>query len=457
MGLRKEAFKPLFFTQRYFDKFDESEPMNYQQAEQYLLQKLPMFQQVGEVAFKAGLERISMLCRALGNPQTQFKSIHIAGTNGKGSSSHYLAAILQAMGYRTGLTTSPHLKSFTERIKVNGQEIGQEDLANFVAQNQSLIEKSRASFFEVMIAMAFWYFAKKKVTIAIVETGLGGRLDATNIIQPLACLITNIGYDHQQFLGKTLAKIATEKAGIIKPQTPVIIGEKQPETEPVFIQRAKAQNAPIYFAQDYWQVLEAQRDQDFLNLCIQHKPSGETLTLQSALQGSYQEKNILGVLQTLQVLNERKLFFSTSTAWQTGCREVVKSTGLKGRWQVLQRSPLIIADTAHNLSGIVEVVKHIKTISYQKLHLVLGFMKDKDIEKILPIYPQDANFYFCKPALERAMSLEKIAAIATKLKLSFELIQDTNEALAKAKAMALPEDLIIVGGSTFVVAEIKEL
>ena len=431
--------------------------MHYKEAEQYLLQKLPMFQQVGGAAFKAGLERITTLCQAIGNPQKQFKSIHIAGTNGKGSSSHYLASVLQAAGYRTGLATSPHLKSFTERIKIDGNEISQEDLAYFLTQNKKLIEDTEASFFEVMIAMTFWYFAKKKVDIAIVETGLGGRLDATNIIEPLACLITNIGYDHQQFLGDTLDKIAKEKAGIIKHQKPVIISEKHPETQKVFLKKAQEQNAPIYFASDYWQVLDAKPDKEWIDLHIHHKSSGESFVLQSALQGVYQEKNILGVLQILQVLNETKLLESPRAAWQVGCREVVKSTGLKGRWQILQKSPIIIADTAHNINGIIEVIKQIHTLTFQKLHLVLGFMKDKDVEKILNLYPKDALFYFCQAQMERAMPLENLADIAKKLNLSFELIQDTNAALNKAKSAASPQDLIFVGGSTFVVAEIKEL
>lgn len=431
--------------------------MNYQQAQQYLLQRLPMFQQVGGAAFKAGLERITALCQALGNPQKQFDSIHIAGTNGKGSSSHYLASALQAAGYRTGLATSPHLKSFTERIKIDGNEISQEDLAYFLTQNKKLIEDTEVSFFEVMIAMTFWYFAKKKVDIAIIETGLGGRLDATNIIEPLACLITNIGYDHQQFLGDTLEKIAGEKAGIIKPKTPVIISEKQPETENVFLQKAQEQNAPIYFASDYWQIAKAKPNEEYMELEIYHKTSGKTLTMQSALQGTYQEKNILGVLQTLQVLNEKSLLKSSQLAWQAGCRDVIKNTGLKGRWQVLQKSPTIIADTAHNINGIREVVKQIQTLPFQKLHLILGFMKDKDVEKILNLYPKDAFFYFCQAQLERAMPLENLVSMAKKLNLSFELIQDTNEALSKAKSVASPQDLIFVGGSSFVVAEIKNL
>lgn len=431
--------------------------MKYQEAEKYLLERLPMFQNVGGIAFKAGLERITTLCEALGNPQKKFKSIHIAGTNGKGSSSHYLAAILQAEGYRVGLTTSPHLKSFTERIKINGQNIAEADLANFVSQNKTLIEQNQASFFEVIIAMAFWYFAEKKIDIAIIETGLGGRLDATSIIEPLACLITNIGYDHQPFLGNTLEQIAAEKAGIIKPQTPVIIGEKHPETEQVFLKKAQEKNAPIYFAQDYWQILEKGQEKEFLNLQIQHKSSKEILALKSALQGNYQEKNILGVLQTLQVLNKKDLLYSSFNSWQKGFREVIKTTGLKGRWQVLQNAPLVIADTAHNLNGIAEVVAQIRSIDYQKLHLVLGFMKDKDVEKVLQLYPKEAQFYFCKPNLERALALESLATIAEKLGLSFELIEDTNVALAQAKRLASPQDLILVGGSTFVVAEVAEL
>jgi dihydrofolate synthase/folylpolyglutamate synthase len=431
--------------------------MNYYEAENYLLQKLPMFQKVGNIAYKAGLERIQLLCEALGNPQNKFKSIHIAGTNGKGSCSHYLASVLQAQGYKTGLTTSPHLKFFTERIKINGNEIDKQDLAQFVKHHQKLIEEIEASFFEVIIALAFWYFAKENVDIAVVETGLGGRLDASNILQPLVCLITNIGYDHQQLLGNTLEKIAEEKAGIIKYQIPVIIGEKHPETEQAFLKKAQEQNAPIYFAQDYWQVLEVKPEKEFLQLKIQHKITNENLLFQSALQGSYQAKNILGVLQTLQVLNERNLLKTTPQAWQEGCKNVIKNTGLKGRWQVLQKSPLIVADTAHNVEGITEVVRQIQSIAFRKLHLVLGFMNDKDVEKILQIYPKEALFYFCQPNLERAMPLERLATIAESLKLHFHLIENTNQALTFAKTIALPEDLIFVGGSTFVVGEIEGL
>jgi len=431
--------------------------MDYHEAEKYLLQKLPMFQKVGNDAYKAGLERIELLCEKLGNPQQQFKSIHIAGTNGKGSCSHYLASVLQAQGYQTGLTTSPHLKSFTERIKINGKEINKQDLAQFVKHHQKFIEQIEASFFEVIIALAFWYFAKEKVDVAVVETGLGGRLDASNILQPLTCLITNIGYDHQQLLGNTLAQIASEKAGIIKPKTPVIIGEKHPETQQIFLKKAQAQNAPLYFAQDYWQVLEAKPEKEFLQFKIEHQTTNEILLLNSDLQGSYQAKNILGVLQTLQVLNERNLLKTTPQAWQEGCQKVVRSTGLKGRWQILQKSPTIIADTAHNINGIEEVIKQLLSLSFEKLHLVLGFMNDKDVEKILPLYPKEALFYFCKPALERAMPLETLAKVAKKLNLSFELIENTNEALGRAKLMASPQDVIFVGGSTFVVAEVEGL
>ncbi|KOY86835.1 hypothetical protein AD998_12395 [bacterium 336/3] len=430
--------------------------MNYQEATNYLMQRLPMFQNVGGAAFKAGLERITWLCEALGNPQNQFKSIHIAGTNGKGSSSHFLASILQESGYKTGLTTSPHLKSFTERIRVNGIEIEEKAFAHFVTHNQKLIEDSEASFFEVGIAMAFWYFSEKQVDIGVIETGLGGRLDATNIIKPIVSLITNIGFDHQSFLGDTLPKIAQEKAGIIKNETPVVISEHHSETKQVFLDKASQENAPIYFAEDFYRTLNHSIEQNILNITIQNIENQENKMIKSGLLGNYQLKNVLGILKTVDVLNEKRILISEENL-QNGLKNVIKNTNLKGRWQILQQHPLVIADTAHNTNGIEEVVEQILQTPHQQLHFVLGFMKDKDVDKILSLYPPEAYFYFCKPNLPRAMDLSVLEAKAEKLKIKYTIIEDVNKALEHALGQSDENDLILIGGSTFVVAEIKNL
>lgn len=356
--------------------------MNFQEATHFLLQKLPVFQNIGGQAYKSGLERIQLLCKAIGNPEKQFKSIHIAGTNGKGSTSHFLASILQEAGYKVGLTTSPHLKSFTERIKINGKEIEQALLADFVSKYQDLIEQTQASFFETMIALAFWYFAKNEVDIAVVETGMGGRLDATNIILPEVSVITTIGYDHQQWLGDTLAQIASEKAGIIKPHTPVVVSEKQAETQEVFLKKSLQENAPLYFAQDTFHLLESHLEIPFLHLAFQNKHTQEIFSLQSALLGSYQKKNLVGVLKTIQILQEKGYAISPKSI-REGVKNVLKNTDLKGRWQILRQKPLTIADIAHNEQGIREVVEQISQTPHQDLHLVLGFVSDKDVEKLL--------------------------------------------------------------------------
>ncbi|MDX1903505.1 MAG: folylpolyglutamate synthase/dihydrofolate synthase family protein [Thermonemataceae bacterium] len=430
--------------------------MNYEESTLYLLQRLPMFQRVGAAAFKPGLERISLICRELDNPQDKFKSIHVAGTNGKGSSSHLLAAILQEAGYQVGLTTSPHLKNFTERIRLNGQEIPQNDFTYFVNTYKNLFEQVEASFFEVMIAMAFWYFAKEKVDFAVIETGLGGRLDATNIITPILSLITNIGYDHQSFLGNTLAEIAGEKAGIIKKNIPIVISEKHPETQALFEQYAQIQKAPIYFAEDFYEISNWKSNAYFLSMNVLDKKKQQNIHLQSVLKGSYQLKNALGVLKSTDLLQTMG-YDITQKSINEGFKEVIKLTHLKGRWQILQTEPLLIADTAHNLNGIMLVLEQIQQTPHEQLHFILGFMKDKDVEKILALYPKNAFFYFCQPDVPRAMPLPELTAIARKLALNYTALADTNQAIGKALQNAQKNDLVLVGGSTFVVAEIKNL
>jgi dihydrofolate synthase/folylpolyglutamate synthase len=433
--------------------------MNYQEATEYLLNRLPMFQKVGGAAFKAGLERITELCKVLGNPQHQYKTIHIAGTNGKGSCSHFLASILQESGYKTGLTTSPHLQSFTERIRINGQEIEKESFVHFIEKYKQVIEEVEASFFEATIAMAFWYFAEKQVDVAVIETGLGGRLDATNIISPEVCLITNIGFDHQQFLGNTLPLIASEKAGIIKKEIPVVISEHNSETKQVFLEKASQENAPIYFASEDYEVEQATATPHGLQVTINKKRKngrGYTRQYVSGLLGRYQLKNILGVLSVVDILREKQWIIGEQPL-QKGLANVVKNTNLKGRWQILQQKPLVVADTAHNSHGIKEVVEQLKSTPHQQLHLVLGFMKDKEIDNILPLYPQEAIFYFCKPNLPRAMETAVLEEKAKMLNLQYYIVPEVNEALAYALQKAQNEDIVLVGGSTFVVAEIKNL
>jgi dihydrofolate synthase/folylpolyglutamate synthase len=433
--------------------------MNYQEATEYLLNRLPMFQKVGGAAFKAGLERITELCKVLGNPQHQYKTIHIAGTNGKGSCSHFLASILQESGYKTGLTTSPHLQSFTERIRINGQEIEKESFVHFIEKYKQVIEEVEASFFEATIAMAFWYFAEKQVEVAVIETGLGGRLDATNIIRPEVCLITNIGFDHQQFLGNTLPLIASEKAGIIKKEIPVVISEHNSETKQVFLEKASQENAPIYFASEDYEVGQATATPHGLQVTINKKrKNGQGYARQyvSGLLGRYQLKNILGVLSVVDILREKQWIIGEQSL-QKGLANVVKNTNLKGRWQILQQKPLVVADTAHNSHGIKEVVEQLKSTPHQQLHLVLGFMKDKEIDNILPLYPQEAIFYFCKPNLPRAMETAVLEEKAKMLNLQYYIVPEVNEALAYALQKAQNEDIVLVGGSTFVVAEIKNL
>ena len=429
--------------------------MNYQETLDYLFNALPMFQRVGASAYKADLTNTIALCIHLGNPQEQFKSIHVAGTNGKGSTSHSLASIFQAAGYKTGLYTSPHLKSFTERIRINGEEINKEDVVQFVATHKGFLDQLQPSFFEMTVGLAFWYFAKEEVDIAIIEVGMGGRLDSTNVISPELCVITNIGFDHTQFLGDTLPQIAGEKAGIIKEAVPVVVSHTQKEIQSVFLQKAASMQANLVFADQRWEVRKI-REAAFRKASYTVKVGKEIFDLEFDLQGDYQRFNLPGILESVEQLRQQgwKL---TKQALQLGLAHVSEYTGLKGRWQILQTQPLTIADTGHNEAGILEVVNQLKNYTYSQLWMVIGMVNDKDISKVLELLPSDATYIFCQANLPRAMDAELLASKALEKGLSGQVIPKVTEAIEFARKNAGADDLIFIGGSTFVVAEIEDL
>jgi len=427
--------------------------LNYAETIEYLYSLLPIYQRVGAPAYKPGLENIKKLCDALGNPQNNFSSIHIAGTNGKGSTSHYLASILQSAEYKNiGLHTSPHLKDFRERIKINGKLISEEEVIEFVAKNKNIIENLDCSFFELSVSMAFYFFAKYHCEIAVIETGLGGRLDSTNIITPILSVITNISFDHVATLGDTLEKIAFEKAGIIKPGVPVVIGETQPETQPVFINKAKECNSPIYFADSIYSATPSSKKNVSLVVNILKKDEDYLKDLHSELPGLYQLKNIQTVLCATDRLKEAGYNISDESI-RNGMANVITQTGLLGRWQTLSTSPLIIADTGHNEAGIKEIVQQLKTISYKKLHFVFGVVKDKDPVLVLGLLPKDAIYYFCKADIPRALDENELLQIASGFGLKGAAYPNVKEALESARSNAAENDMVFVGGSTFVVAE----
>ena len=403
--------------------------MNYQETLSWMFNRLPMFQTQGKTALNNKLDNILAFTSALGNPQTKFKSLHIAGTNGKGSSSSMLASILQEAGYKVGLYTSPHLKDFRERIKINGKEIPEDYVVSFIAKNRPFLEEYHLSFFEMTVGMAFSYFENEKVDIAVIEVGLGGRFDSTNIITPEVSLITNISKDHTDILGDTLPKIAFEKAGIIKQNVPVVISEYQEETAPVFTAKAKEMNAPIIFANHI-----------------------ET-SLTTDLQGAYQEKNIKGVIAVTELLIYQGWDITPENIAQ-GLLHVVHNTNLKGRWQTLGSYPTIVCDTGHNVGGLTYVMEQPKKQTYTHLHIVVGFVKEKDVNSVLELFPKEATYYFCSPAIARGLNVDTLKEIATAKGLQGERYSSVAEALNAAKAQALPTDFIFVGGSTFVVAEV---
>ncbi|MCG8859600.1 bifunctional folylpolyglutamate synthase/dihydrofolate synthase [Tenacibaculum finnmarkense] len=401
--------------------------MTYQQTLDWMFAQLPMYQKEGKTAFKKDLTNSIALSNELGNPEKKFKTIHVGGTNGKGSTSHLIASVLQEAGYKVGLYTSPHLKNFTERIRINGQEIEQESIIDFISQNKQFLEAQKLSFFEMTVGMAFDYFAKQKVDIAIIEVGLGGRLDSTNIITPEVAVITNIGLDHTQFLGETLPEIAYEKAGIIKNNISVVVGERQKEVEKVFIDKANECNAKIVFASD----------QDY--------------SYKTDLLGDYQSKNVKTAVKAIRQLKD---FVVSEQNIKNGLLKVVENTNLKGRWQILQQHPKVICDTAHNKEGLIYTLAQLKNEQYKNLHIVLGVVSDKDLAAILPMFPQNARYYFCKPNIIRGLSEKKLKDTAEVFNLTGDLFDSVNEAFESVKTQASSEDCIYIGGSTFVVAEI---
>lgn len=484
--------------------------MDYPETLSYLYSRLPMFTRDGSSAYRADLGNILELCSLLGEPQHKFRSIHVGGTNGKGSTSHMLAAILQTAGYKTGLYTSPHLRDFRERIRINGAMIPEQEVVDFVEAHRSDFERIAPSFFEVTVALAFDHFAKQQVDIAVIEVGLGGRLDSTNIIYPLLSVITNIGLDHTNILGDSLQKIAVEKAGIIKSGIPVVIGQRQEEIQQIFISKAAEAGSKIVFASDEWTVerlkeegfkaedgesskseVKSQKPEKIQNSNLKSQkseaeaerlmktpnsklqtPNSELLplivlptcqpanlqpstspTLYLDLTGTYQQKNLATVLSSVEQLRKQG-FRILDEHIQTALTQVKNLTGLMGRWQTLSTNPLVICDTGHNEDGIREVLKNIANVRYQKLHMVIGMVKDKDISNVLKLLPTNARYYFCQPDIPRAKAAAELAAEANALGLQGEAYLSVQLALDAAKSLASPSDLIFVGGSTFVVAEV---
>ena len=401
--------------------------MTYQETVNWMFSQLPMYQRQGKAAFKKDLTNILAFSKVLGNPHQKFKSIHVGGTNGKGSTSHMLASILQEAGYKVGLYTSPHLKNYTERIRINGEEVHQQYVVDFIAEQKSFLEKQKLSFFEMTVGLAFDYFATQEVDVAVVEVGLGGRLDSTNIITPEASVITNIGFDHMQFLGETLSEIAFEKAGIIKNTVPVVIGERQEETTSVFEKKANENSAEIIFASDDYK------------------------ELQTDLLGEYQKKNANTSLKAIQKLKQFKV---SDNDIFSGLKNVVRNTNFKGRWQILNETPKVICDTAHNKEGLEIVMKQLYKEKYDQLNIVLGVVNDKKLDTVLSFFPKKANYFFCKPNIPRGLNEEELRDAAKQFNLVGNVYSSVSEAYQSAIAEASGNDVVYVGGSTFVVAEV---
>ncbi len=435
--------------------------MSYQATMDYLFSKLPMFSRIGAAAIKHNLDNTIAICNYLGHPEKHFKTIHIAGTNGKGSTSHMLASIFQEAGYKTGLYTSPHLYDFRERIKVNGKMCSKEFVIDFTNQIRPFIEKNEPSFFEITVGMSFDFFAKEQVDIAIIETGLGGRLDSTNIIHPELSIITNIGFDHMALLGNTLEAIASEKAGIIKNETPVVIGEANDATKDVFLSKAAHENAPIYFADDFiqfksfqnnWSTALFEFNQPLIHL-IDAPLFSKNFTIECDLPGKYQAKNLKAVLVAAQLLS--------SMGWKLSANKVMKAllnvqknTGLMGRWECIYTNPRVILDVAHNEHGIIALLEQLKALHYLQLHIVTGMVKDKDIQAVLKLLPTDASYYFTQSHIPRALPVQELAEQAKALGLNGNAFEDVNIALTEAIKNANHNDLILVIGSVFLVAEV---
>jgi dihydrofolate synthase/folylpolyglutamate synthase len=426
--------------------------MNYAQTLEYLFTQLPMFSRVGAAAYKPDLTNTIRLCEALGNPQHQFKSIHVAGTNGKGSTSHMLASILQMAGYKTGLYTSPHLVDFRERIKIDGVYCTEEFVVEFTEKIKPLIATIQPSFFEITVAMAFSYFAQQKVDIAVIEVGLGGRLDSTNIITPEVSIITNIGLDHTQFLGDTISQIASEKAGIIKKDVPCIVSEYTEETKPVF--DAAAIQTTLAYGSDLFTILNTKYAHDYLGVQVLNKQTDGIQTYQLDLNGSYQAKNVQGVLGAVSIL-QTKGWKITNQHILDGLSHVKKNTGLYGRWQMIGTNPTTVVDVAHNVAGIQTLLAQIKLVNHQQLHIVFGMVKDKDIDSVLALLPTQATYYFTQAQIERAIDATELQQKARAHDLKGNTYQTVNAAIAAAQKQAQATDLIVVCGSVFLVGEIE--
>lgn len=423
--------------------------MNYQETIDYLFNVTPLFQNIGKDAYKEGLDNTIILDNHFNNPHKKFRTIHIAGTNGKGSCSHTIAAILQSAGYKTGLYTSPHLIDFSERIKVNGEPVEKEFVIDFVKQNKDFFEPLHPSFFELTTAMAFLYFAEKKVDVAVIEVGLGGRLDCTNIITPDLSIITNISFDHTQFLGNTLKDIAKEKAGIIKEKKPVIIGEYTPETKTVFEDKAKSTNSDIIFAEDNKLINGYKQTENGLLLY----KSDKIKDLYGELNGLYQVKNTNTILNAVYKLIGLG-YNIDETNIKNGFRNVCHLTGLMGRWQKLEENPTIICDTGHNIGGMKYIVEQLSRMKYDKLHIIIGMVNDKDISGVISLLPKNAKYYFTQASVKRALPAEKVKEIANNHGLKGEAYSSVEKALTIAKNNAKENDLIFIGGSTFIVADL---
>jgi len=428
--------------------------MNYTETLDYLFSSMPSFQQVGGDAYKPGLERIAEFCRSIGNPQRNYFVIHIAGTNGKGSVSNMLAAVLQQAGYQTGLFTSPHLTDFRERIRVNGEMIPKQKVVNFVDRHKAEMERLQLSFFEMTTAMAFDYFAQSDVEVAVIETGLGGRLDATNIVQPVISVITNIGLEHTEYLGDSLPKIAREKGGIIKKCTPVVVGEKNSNYNLVLEEIADDLRSELIYANDAFTLGECGFEGNKQVVTLNRTRDGYPYQLRLDLLGEYQRQNLATVAAVLDTLHETTPLSISRRAFVEGVRDVAQLTAFRGRWQVLSEKPLVVCDTGHNEHGIAEVAKQLNgRTNSGKLLCVMGFCEDKDFSKMLAQMPSDAHYFFTQASIRRAASVEKISEVATALGLDFEVAQSIEEALAKAQQQLADEDMLFIGGSTFVVAE----
>ena len=430
--------------------------MTYQETINFLYERLPMFTRIGAAAYKKDLHNTLALLEPIGNPQSIFKSIHIAGTNGKGSTSHMLAAVFHANGYKTGLYTSPHLKDFRERIKVSDSDqlimISESFVIDFVERMTPQLDLVEPSFFELTVAMAFEYFAEQQVDIAIIETGLGGRLDSTNVIAPELSIITNIGWDHMNLLGDTLDKIAYEKAGIIKQHTPVVIGETLPETKQVFEEKAAVENAVAFYAEDY-AITDTQLSMDSIEVLL--KKSGQVLKYKTDLPGIYQQYNLRTVINAIQVLKDKGWQFDDAKTYYA-LEHVKALTGFHGRWEVIRNNPYVVVDVGHNEDGIKQVLKQITAMQQrvQKVHIIIGMVKDKEVQKVLQLFPHDYKYYFTNAHIPRAMPALELQQKASAFGLSGNIFEDVNDAIRSALSIAGSDDMIVVCGSVFVVGEV---